>query len=400
MQSLYAFLNIQDYAISAFVATLNKQSQEYKIIARKSKLIDQSETSACFIKNQAVTESAIAELINNLENEIDDQISKIVIVLPDSCFEIKKNTRHNKLDFKKSPSPIDIFKIKKESWEIFESNKNNNEITDIETIGYLNKNGDIILNPIAEEMETLISISSASYLKHEYIDKINSISRNLNLNKSLIIPQSYAYSYGLMHKNNTADTYLAINITHLETTASIISNIGTDYTTSIPYGVYSITLDLAKKFDLSTRNASKILNLYLQGFGHIEYSMISNLDIKNRALLNKTIIKGIESILQIVHSSLESSGFKKEITKIIIDGEISHLDYIRNLSKEIFDKPTYLVNFDKELKDEEFDIEKGAIKKLFAHNKEISEIQNYSMQIKNILHKVLRSVALKINNIL
>ena len=103
MQSLYAFLNIQDYAISAFVATLNKQSQEYKIIARKSKLIDQSETSTCFIKNQAVTESAIAELINNLENEIDDQISKIVIVLPDSCFEIKKNTRHNKLDFKKSP---------------------------------------------------------------------------------------------------------------------------------------------------------------------------------------------------------------------------------------------------------------------------------------------------------
>ncbi len=400
MRGLYVFLNIKDISINGFVASIDTDTNEYKILHQAEIHSDLLKSESYFLKNDEETEAGILNILQKLEELSGDHLSSVILILPDSCFSINKTALKHDFKFKLRPSALDIFSIKKQSWRHFDSKKGNNEITDIENIAYFNcENNEKIPNIRNELLKEVISVNLVSYLKHDYIEKINTIAKNCNIKTSLIIPTSFAMHHGVLNTSGQ-DGYLLINISHLESTSCIIGELGIEKFSTIKLGIYSIALEIAKKFNLSTRDANKILKLYLNGLGNIEYSDISGLNITNKPLLNKTILVAIEKLFEIIAKDLSYNPKHFNTTKVIIDGDISRLDYARNLAKDIFDRPTYLVNFDQEIKETDYDFNFGCISKFIKNRAEITEIKNYSSNIKNKLRKLLHAVAFKMDNII
>lgn len=398
MNSHYVFFNIKDVSINAFVGLIDFKSSKYSISSSLDFYSDISKPDSYLIKNEYETESAILNTLDKLENASQTRLSKAVFILPDSCFAINKIALKHDFKFKLKPSFMDIFSMKKQTWQHFESKKANNEIVDIETIAHFNSETNEKITKISNEfLKDVISVNLAAYLKHDYIDKISTIVKNCNIKTSMIMPTSFAMHHGILNKNGK-DTYLIINISHLESTSCIVGDLGIEKFSTIKFGIYSIALEIAKKFNINTRDANKILKFYLNGSGNIDYAQEFN--IQNKPLLNKTILLSIEKLLEF---SAKDIGYKQSesiVTKIIIDGEISKLDYTRNIAKDIFDKPTYLVHFDQEISEKEYNMNIGAIEKFIKNKKDILEIKNYGFNIKNKLRKLLHAVAFKMDNII
>lgn len=282
------------------------------------------------IINEDKVAEAIAQAIENAEEEANLKINSAYLTIPGKYATIVQNSVTKEL--KDKYSGISVRDVGQAIMQVRDIEiPDGKTIIDIVPNEFVLSDGKVTQDPVGELSSGFTLNAQIVLADKDYTRQLASIFRKAGLEIDGMVPVTLAERNLILDVNELHDNVMLLDIGAGNTDIGVFEGESFVYTNTIPLGGDNITKDIAVVLEISEEEAEKLKKQYglaLKSFIDNDNDIILNTysgDSKNKIIKSSELIEiieaRIEEIFSLVNKDITNQGIKPKINNVILTGQ-------------------------------------------------------------------------------